>query len=66
MTIELEDNDLKTRAERGRMRVFSLIMVYILLAVTVGAARSELQHPAAGTHQGSIAQANSSVSIGLR
>ena len=50
MSIELQDNTLKAKTDRGRWKLLSLMVLYLMLAVAVGAARSELQdtRPAAG------------------
>jgi len=43
MSAEVRDGDLEARRERGRMKVLALVALYLVLAVTVGVVRSELQ-----------------------
>jgi hypothetical protein len=42
MTIEIQDISPKAKADRGRWKVLSLMALYLVMAVAVGAARSEL------------------------
>jgi hypothetical protein len=44
MIVEVQDDLSPGNAPRGRWRVLSVIVLYIVLAVAVGAARSALQN----------------------
>ena len=56
MSSEPQDG-ARSKAERGRMTVLSLMALYLVLAVAVGAARSHLQTSGAYV-PAAVAQAN--------
>ena len=42
MSSEPEDGAARSKAERGRMTVLSLMALYLVLAVAIGAVRSQI------------------------
>jgi hypothetical protein len=49
MSVELQDSALKAKTGRPQWKVLALMTLYLVLAVTVGVVRSELQ----GSHAAS-------------
>ncbi len=43
MTAEAQNNDFKAKIDHGRSRLLALMALYLVLAVTVGVVRNELQ-----------------------
>ncbi len=57
MTVQLDDDSLKGKTDRGRYRVLALMTLYLVLAVAFGVVRNELH--AAPAHEAPAAQAAS-------
>ena len=55
MTVQLDNDALKGKTDRGRYKVLALMILYLVLAVAFGVVRSELH--AAPAHEAPAAQA---------